>query len=195
MDDATIADCVRLLRAGDEEGAATLVRLYEPAIRRAVRLHLNDQRLRRTFDSMDICQSVLASFFVRAAAGQYDLDRPEQLIRLLTTMARNKLASEARRQNRQRRDARRTGADAGALEAVASTEPSPSRVLSGKEQLEHVLGRLDEKTRRLAELRAVGEPWSTIAGRVGGTPEALRMQLARAVDRALREAGLDEEGV
>jgi hypothetical protein len=31
----------------------------------------------------DICQSVMASFFVRAAAGQFNLERPDELIRLL----------------------------------------------------------------------------------------------------------------
>ena len=34
------------------------------------------ERLRRLFDSMDISQSVFASFFIRAALGQYELDRP-----------------------------------------------------------------------------------------------------------------------
>ena len=32
---------------------------------------------------MDICQSVMASFFVRAALGQYQLNTPEQLLNLL----------------------------------------------------------------------------------------------------------------
>jgi hypothetical protein len=32
---------------------------------------------------MDVCQSVLMSFFVRAASGQFDLDRPEDLARVL----------------------------------------------------------------------------------------------------------------
>ena len=47
---------------------------------------------------------MLLSFFVRAAAGQYELERPEQVVKLLVTMARNKLASAARREHRQRRD-------------------------------------------------------------------------------------------
>jgi RNA polymerase sigma-70 factor (ECF subfamily) len=140
---------------------------------------------------MDICQSVLASFFVRAAAGQYDLERPDQLIRLLTTMARNKLASEARRQYRQRRDIRRSPAGPEVWAEFRSAEPSPSRVLSGKERLEQLLAHLDERARRLAELRAAGQSWAEIAGRLGGAPQALRMQLARAVERAARESGVE----
>jgi hypothetical protein len=54
-----------------------------------VRRRLNDPSLYPLFDSMDICQSVLASFFLRAAAGEYDLDGPAQLLRLLVGIARN----------------------------------------------------------------------------------------------------------
>ena len=88
---------VQRIRAGDGQAAAELVRQYEPLVRREIRLQLEDSRLERLFDSMDVCQSVLKSFFVRTAAGQYDLDDPSQLIRLLVTMARNKLASAAQR--------------------------------------------------------------------------------------------------
>src|SRR6516162_4696607 len=89
---------MRRVRAGDEQAAAELVRQFEPLIRREVRYQLRDQRLYRLFDSMDICQSVLASFFVRTAAGQYDVHSHEQLVKLLVSMAHNKLASAARKQ-------------------------------------------------------------------------------------------------
>src|SRR5947207_2363367 len=107
IDANTFPEWIRRIRAGDQQAAAELVRQNEPLIRREVRLHLEDRGLCRLFDSMDVCQSVLASFFVRTAAGQYDLQCPEQLVKLLVTMARNKLISEARRQRRQRRDHRR----------------------------------------------------------------------------------------
>jgi RNA polymerase sigma-70 factor (ECF subfamily) len=70
--DHSFHDLVRRVRSGDDAAAAKLVRHYGPALRRAVRTRLTDPELRRLLDSMDICQSVLASFFVRAA-GQYDL--------------------------------------------------------------------------------------------------------------------------
>ena len=77
------------VRAGDEQAAAELVRRYEPAIRRAARVRLVDTRLNRLLDSMDICQSVMASFFVRTALGQFELETPDQLLKLLATMTRN----------------------------------------------------------------------------------------------------------
>src|SRR5437588_7544445 len=97
-DNPSFADFIRRIRAGDQEAAANLVRQYEPTIRRVVRFRLVDARLGAVLDSMDICQSVLASFFVRTASGQFELDGPEDLVKLLVTMARNKLASQARKE-------------------------------------------------------------------------------------------------
>ena len=82
-------------------------RRYEPAIRRAARVRLVDTRLNRLLDSMDICQSVLASFFVRTALGQFELETPDQLLKLLATMTRNKLADQVKGHGAARRDFRR----------------------------------------------------------------------------------------
>jgi RNA polymerase sigma-70 factor (ECF subfamily) len=186
------AEFIRRIRAGDEQAAAEMVRRYEPLIRREIRFQLEDRRLSRLFDSMDICQSVLKSFFFRTAAGKYDLDTPEQLQRLLVTMARNKLASAARSQYRRRRDQRRiTAAGEEQLKGVADDEPTPSEVVAGKELLERFRQALNEEERQLADLRAEGLAWADIAARLGGTAQARRMQLARAVERVARELGLD----
>src|SRR5262245_60759327 len=96
-EDSDFAGFLGRLRTGDDEAASELVRRYESAVRLEVRIRLVDSRLRRILDTMDIYQSVLASFFVRAAAGQYELERPDQLVRLLVTIARNKVAYQARR--------------------------------------------------------------------------------------------------
>src|SRR5262245_6660981 len=101
------ADFIRRIRAGDDQAARDLVRLYEPVIRREVRLRLRDERLASRFDWTDICQSVMASFFVRAAAGQYDLEEPDHLLRLLVVMTRNKVTQQVRRNSAERRDYRR----------------------------------------------------------------------------------------
>src|SRR5579871_4682324 len=143
----SFSDFIRRIRAGDEQAAAELVRQFEPLIRREVRLQLEDRRLCRVFDSMDVCQSVLASFFVRTAAGQYDLEEPRQLVKLLVTMARNKLASAARGQNRQRRDHRRQAAGSDELALVAGGDPTPSRVAAGKELLQRFQEQLSPEER------------------------------------------------
>jgi len=175
------------VRAGDEAAASELVRTYEPHIRRAVRIHLTDSRLKRLIDSMDICQAVLASFFVRAALGQYQLETPEQLLRLLRTMARNKLLNQAARQRAQRR----VSPPPEELWQKMKVPPSPSEVVAAREILERVRQGFTQEERHLADDWASGREWAEIAAEVGGSPEALRKKLSRAIDRVARQLGLD----
>jgi RNA polymerase sigma-70 factor (ECF subfamily) len=185
-------ELINRVRQRDEGAAAELVRRYESTIRRVVRVHLRDVRLRRVLDSTDICQSVLASFFVRAALGQYQLDTPEQLLHLLASIARNKLTNQANRQRALRRDYRREmplGEDAGRLEHQAS---DPSEQVSARELLQKVRAGLGEEERHLAEQRALGRGWNELAEELGGTPVALRKKLSRALDRVMADLGLDE---
>jgi RNA polymerase sigma-70 factor (ECF subfamily) len=188
-------DSIRKIRAGDDQAAAELVRRYEPLIRREIRLRLADRRLERIFDSMDVCQSVLGSFFIRAAAGEYDLERPEQLVGLLVKMARNKLASAARKQYQRRRDARRQAAPADNLDRLPAKETPPSEQLCYREQLTQLLDSLTDEERNMAELRSQGRSWDDIAETLGGTGNARRMQLARAVSRVVKELELDESQI
>jgi RNA polymerase sigma-70 factor (ECF subfamily) len=161
-------------------------------VRRAARVRLADPRLGRVLDSMDVCQSVMASFFVRAAMGQYELNTPDQLLRLLATMARNKLASQAQGQRAARRDVRRVEYGAAGIDEVAARDASPSRRCAAKELLDAARDRLSPEERRLLDRRQDGAEWAEIAAAEGGTPEALRKRLARAVERVAREIGLDE---
>ena len=191
--DESFQELIRRVRRGEEEAAAELVRTYEPEIRRAVRVRLSDPRLGRLLDSMDICQSVLANFFVRVAAGQFDLDEPVQLLKLLVTMARNKLRDQARRHRAGRRDSRRNQAgDPLVLEAVADLHASPSRVVAGQDLLREVRRQLTDDERFLADQRALGRPWADIAAERREPAEALRKRLARAIDRVGKQLGLDE---
>jgi RNA polymerase sigma factor (sigma-70 family) len=190
-EDSSFSDLIRRVRQGEAEAAAELVRQYEPAIRRSLRLRL-DPRLRRTCDSMDLCQAVLCSFFVRAAVGQYQLESPEQLLKLLVTMARHKLSKARRDQGRARRDNRRVVSSSAEEHEIAGAASTPSEQVSAKELLAEVQRRLSDEERRLMELRTQGQDWVAVAAELGGSPEALRKKLTRAVARIADELGMDE---
>jgi RNA polymerase sigma-70 factor (ECF subfamily) len=181
---AGFADFIGRIRAGDDQAARELVERFEPVIRREVRLRLKDPRLHSQFDWTDVCQSVLASFFLRAAAGQYDLDEPGQLLKLLVVMTRHKLANQERRHRAGRRDYRRLESHEPAqLEGQPVPAPSPSRMVAGRELLEEFRRRLSQEERELVDLRAEGCEWSEIAAKLGGTAQGRRKQFVRAVDR------------
>jgi RNA polymerase sigma-70 factor (ECF subfamily) len=138
---------------------------------------------------MDICQSVLASFFVRTAAGQYDLNSPGQLVRLLTAMARNKLLRQVEKLQAGRRGGGRC--PEGDVD-LTDPGPDPHRVAAGRELLQQFRSRLSEEERWLADQRGLGRSWADIAAEAGENTDALRMRLSRATDRVARQLDIDD---
>lgn len=184
-------ELLRRVRAGDADAVTRLVRQYEPAIRLAVHVRLTDPALRRLLDSQDICQSVLTSFLTRAAAGQYEVETPGQLLRLLATMARNKLLNQAHHYRAARRDTRRTQPVHALEQQLPAPGPDPSEEAVHHELVREFHQRLSAEERGLAERRARGQSWQEIAADLGGTANALRMRLERAVNRVVQELGLE----
>jgi RNA polymerase sigma-70 factor (ECF subfamily) len=189
MHDESFVALIDSLRRGDGSAAAEFVRRYEPEIRRVVRVRLVNPQLQRQFDSMDICQSVMANFFVRFGSGQFDIETPEQLLKLLVTMARNKLTDNARKQHSAKRDNRREGADDGALQGYADNVNTPSVEMMNREMLSHVRARLDTHEMELFEDRANGCQWDELAEKHKVSAEALRKRYSRAIDRVVGDMG------
>ena len=190
-DAAFFEQLIRRVRAGDGEAARALWESHEPQLRLEVSLRLRDPRLRRGVNASDICQSVMLSFFVRLRLGQFDVDKPGDLVHLLATMARNKVAEEARRQRASRRDVGRIEPIAADDCGIADKNQTPSQILSAEEMVREARARLTEEERILVDLRAEGRPWAEIADRLGGTLDARRIQFARAVPRVSNQLGLE----
>jgi RNA polymerase sigma-70 factor (ECF subfamily) len=186
----SFAELIELVRRGDQDAATEVVRRYEPAIRLEVRRRLHNPNLYQLLDSLDICQSVLGSFFARAASGEYHLDHPEELLKLLLAMTRHKVADQSRAQRRQRRDRRRELALPSGAAEPASSEAEPWRDLAAREVLDEVYRRLSPRERELIQWRFEGHQWAAIVALCGGTPAALRKELSRALGRIARELGL-----
>ena len=186
--DLQFAELIQRVRAKDSQAAADLVRQFEPEIRRYVRLRLNPAR-QRDYDSDDVLTSVFGNFFVRLIGGQFELEKPEQLIKLLMTMTRNKIVDQARKPASRR--TRNCGSSV--WDALLAKGHTPSDVVSNEEILREVQDRLTHDERDLVQQRAQGRPWKEIADSCGGNADALRKKLERALDRVCRELGIDEE--
>ena len=188
--DQSFEELLAQVRRGEEAAAAELVRLYEPEVRRFVRYRLNTPRLRRLLDSVDVCQSVFANFFVRIADGQFDLQSPRQLQRLLRTMAGNKLLDHVRRQEANKRGG--PDAVAGAtVDWVADPSPEPSRAVEAADLIDTVRNRLSADERQLLDQWMEGRDWPEIARTAGVSSEAIRKRFTRALDRVAQEIGLE----
>lgn len=180
------------VRAGDASAAQELVETYEADLRVVARSRLRDSRMRRTLDSLDVCQSVLGAFFVRAASGQLEVDTPEQLLRLLATMARNKVTDLTRHARADKRDAARIAATPADELAVRSQGETPSQVLVAKELLDKARSALPEDVRRISDLRRNGVAWDEIGRILDESPEALRKKLKRSMDHVCDKLGIGD---
>jgi RNA polymerase sigma-70 factor (ECF subfamily) len=170
------------VRQNDESAIAELIRRYEPVVRTMVRAWLRpwETRLRKVFDSADICQSVLAWFFLKGAPERYDLSRPDDLRKLFLVMVRNRVFYQVRRNKKHQQVGTMT------RETVGRDLP-PDEVLAGQELMEAITSRLSPEEAELAQRRVQGMSWGEIAAELGGSADGRRMQLARAAERLARD--------
>ncbi len=187
------AEFISRIRAGDTSAAEQLVREYEPLIRREVRMKMIDSRVNRVYDSIDFSQAVMASFFLRAQQGEFELRDPRDLVRLLVTMAKNKIASGARRLLSEKRDGQRDEYSPPMFEQVPDVTDTPSRVVELVDLIQEAKRRLTEEESQLAEYRHQGKSWEEIAELMQSSPSACRMKLVRAFDRVTQELGIGDE--
>jgi len=186
-------ELLRQIEQGDQGAAAEFVDRYQPEIRRAIRVRMTDPRLRRVLDSLDICQSVFANFFIRISLGEFDLNHPGELAALLSAMARNKLLDHVRRLQSLKRDQRRMTTDGDQdLAGVAGSANDPAEIAANRDLLAEVRQRMSAAEQQLAEWRSAGLDWPEIAARLGVAADTVRKRFSRAIDRITQELGLSE---
>jgi DNA-directed RNA polymerase specialized sigma24 family protein len=188
----SFCDLLRRVRRGDAAAADELWRQYEPLLRREIRLRLRDPHLRQRFDEDDICQSVMASFFVGVVVGRIEVKGPDQLRQLLARIGRNKLASQARRHTADRRNCRSSEPlpeDGG---VACSRTSTASSIVAWQELFQRFRAQLSDEERQLADWRSQERAWTDIVAQIGGTVDGRRVQLHRAIARVSRDLGLVE---
>ncbi len=190
-DTSAFQSLVDAARAGDQNAAARLVGEYQSELHRYVRFKLTSPSVRRVVDSLDVCQSVLAAFFVSLRDGRLDIIQPRQLFRLLAVMAENKVRDKVRLHHAARRGGGVLAANAEHA-VVEAREGDPAVDAEGRELLGAVRERLRPEDRNVVERWLAGEGWPQIAAAAGKKPDAVRHQVTRAVDQAARELGLIE---
>ena len=188
VDSAHFATLMERVRTGDEVAASELVKHYEPEIRRDIRLRLTNPKLRRIVDSMDISQSVFGNFFVRATLGEFELERPEQLLKLLSKMVTNKVIDRHRRESS--RKLQDTIDDPIENRDISDGAPTASEIVSGAELVSRFKERLSNEELEIANLRRNGVSWSDISQQLGQNDDELRKRLSRACQRVMTELGL-----
>jgi len=194
-------ESVALLTRAREGSAEALGELFErsaPKLLARIRLHLGPA-LRSRLESRDILQSTLLkalrSLDSFAGAGT------ASLLAWLSSIAENEIRDQAAFHRRGRRDAGREEPLSGAApeHLAAALRSASSRLIWSEEQarLERALEALGPEHRQVIILRKLEEmPYGEISRRLGKSPDACRMLLARAMTALTLalEAGDEGEG-
>lgn len=172
------------LRRSDSEIQHEFYYRYQGALHLIVRRRMNPAFLRR-FDSDDVVQSTLRTFFRRVQTGDFEMLQAERLWNLLCAIALTKLREKLRFHSRMRRAIQREcslqqtdGAmDPGA--GLSVPDDSPSQEIDFADAFEAILLSLDEKDRLLIDLRLQGRSNQDAAVDLGVSERTVQRMLIR----------------
>lgn len=191
MEQAEFENLLSRIRDGDQQAARSCVEYFEPELRRVARVRLRDPRLQSIADSMDVTQSVFGDFFRNCLKEDVRLASADQLLSLLVTMTKNRVIDLARKHkriegNEARTQPAREVTQLGDLDAVLNVA-GPSSVVASKDLAEYIRTKMSVDEFAILERRNLGLSWDHVADELGKTSEALRKQLARAIERVRSE--------
>jgi RNA polymerase sigma factor (sigma-70 family) len=182
---------VARVQVGDEDALLELTQRYEPEVRLAARVLLS-RFLRTHLDSVDLVQSVHHTLMLGLRQNKFALTTPQQLLGLAVTMVRRKIARHWRKLQRQQHldiHAAETCAGQDQRTCPSSTEADPARTAEYNDMLRHLCSQLDERDRRVIELRLQGYSTAEVARQLGLDADVLRVRLSR-LRRRLRESNV-----
>jgi RNA polymerase sigma-70 factor, ECF subfamily len=186
-DDSPVPDLLARLRGGDERAAAEVFGRFAHRLAGLARQKLG-KALRGKEDPDDAVQSALKSFFLRYAAGEYELASWDDLWGLLTRITAHKCGHRFERFHAARRDVRREVAAPAADESNPSWEPlvrdpTPAQALVLAELLEELHRPLGGRDRGILALRLQGEEVAAICAQV----QCSERTVFRVLDRVRRQ--------
>jgi len=184
-------DFFRRLQGADEEALASLLREYEPEIRRAASVRLGPL-LRPHLDSLDLVQSVFITLLKGLRDDKFHIAGPQELVALSAEIIRRKVAQVWKRMKRRTElNGQLTGTHEDAEHVVVGRPDSldPATEAEVNDGIARMLDEVDEADRKLLELRLQGLTTAEAARALDADPDVLRVRLSR-LRRRLTERGL-----
>ena len=181
---------------GDEDAARKLFDRYAEQLVLLARKRIS-QRLASRIDAEDIVQSVFRTFFHRAKQGQFHLEDPEDVVKLLARITVHKTFRQIAFHKRAKRDATAEaphGDDAqDLLLKLVTGEPSPEEAAEFVDNLEHFFNQLKSEERRILEMRMEGYTNVEIANHLKITDRKIRRIMERVRGLAEKD-GINPDG-
>jgi RNA polymerase sigma-70 factor (ECF subfamily) len=173
---------LQLWRAGDQKAAREIVDRYIDRLLDLARRRLS-QRLARRVDPEDIVQSVFRTFFDRARAGQFHVEDPDDLCKLLMRITLHKTLRQAAFHRAAKRDLNQeavSGSDEqDHLREVLDREPTPEAASILMDELDQMLNQLRPEDGQIIDLRLQGYTNVEIAEKLRISDRKIRRLLDR----------------
>jgi RNA polymerase sigma factor (sigma-70 family) len=189
---SALNDFIQLLKrleAGDPDAAAQVHGRYVRRLIGLARRQL-DPRFKARVDQSDIAQSVFRTFFRRHAERPFDLGNEDALWALLAEITLRKCGRWNEHFHTRKRDVGREVAPDTELdlpfEATAGGEPAPEDAAVLRETVEQLLAGLDERARRVCELRLQGYEVREIAEQLRCTQVTVQRKIKHIKERLKR---------
>jgi RNA polymerase sigma-70 factor (ECF subfamily) len=187
MDEQGRSSLLREARAGSGQALDDLFREVGPPLLALIRFRLGPL-LRRRIDSQDVLQATLLKAFARL--DQFEGSGTNTLMGWLAVIARNEIRDQAAYHRRERRDVAAEVPIDNQIERLEANIRTLVRKLELDEQqarLERALDVLKPEHREVILLRKYEDlSFEEIGNRLGKTPDAARMLLARAMQALTR---------
>lgn len=181
---------IKRWRAGDQEAARQLFDRHVEALMNLARSRIS-QRFASRVDAEDVVQSVFRTFFGRARAGQFDLEDPEDVWRLLARITLHKTLRTVAHHRAAKRDPKQEVGQAASAEAplveLLDSEPTPEEAAIFVDQLQHFLAQLRPEESQILEMRMKGYNNLEIAKELGISDRKIRRLMERIRDLAEQE--------
>jgi RNA polymerase sigma factor (sigma-70 family) len=150
---------IAALRGGDSLVIGEFCNRYGKPLRQLAERRLATD-LNARLDAEDVVQSACRTFLRRVQLGQFLLEDPEGLWRLLCTIALTKIREQARFHGRLRRQPRREvpltelheDSTAGAFEPL-DPDPTPEEAAAFADEFQQLMASLDPEEQRLVDLK------------------------------------------
>jgi RNA polymerase sigma-70 factor (ECF subfamily) len=177
-------------RAGDEDAARQLFERYVSTLLALARKRIS-QRLAGRVDAEDIVQSVFRTFFQRAREGQFEIDEPDDLVKLLARITVHKTLRQIAYHKRAKRDA---AAETGQsdpehdhLMTVLAKGPTPEATITLVDQMDHFFNTLRPEDCLILKMRMEGFSNVEIAKSLDITDRKIRRLMERIRGQAEQE--------
>jgi RNA polymerase sigma-70 factor (ECF subfamily) len=187
----------RRWRAGDEDAARQIHERYVDQLLALAKRRIS-QRLARRVDAEDILQSVFRTFFNRARQGQFHVEDPDDLCKLLVRITLHKTLRQVAFHSAAKRDMKHEEGSGHETERdrlleVMDREPSPEEASTFLDELESILEQQRPQDREIIDLRMQGFSNVEIAEKLGISDRKIRRLMERLRGQAEQEGVLPPE--